>query len=386
MTSPADDEEWQYESHMESKHDILAYYLPLWCKIHGASKRNLVYWDGFAGRGDYAEGERGSPLIAMEVSHQCATKRVRKDKSINLHCIFVEREKENYLYLRDLLTDLYPKDDGNNWRVYHDEFADVYASLMESGDDMFSKQYPNFFFLDPYGIKGLPMKLIRQIMARPMHEVLVNLMAETIKRHRNHPDMEPHLKALFEVDDLSRLREIASEPHSEPQIAEYYIERLKDPDGANIKYVVAPFSITPDWRNVVKYLLIFATNHFKGLEVMHDTMDAVSNNEGFSYAGKTDGQGTLRSVLGDDVDEVENWILESFDGWMSTYNLIWQSCCEQLTCSRSLFRKAMLKLEREGHIIVKPHPDKTRRGNSFSDHRIYFPNRMDEENRREYLR
>src|SRR6266487_4348892 len=58
--------EWAREPHTKAKHDLIQKYLGGWFPILGSSNDRIVFLDGFAGPGAYAEGEMGSPLLAIE--------------------------------------------------------------------------------------------------------------------------------------------------------------------------------------------------------------------------------------------------------------------------------------------------------------------------------
>jgi three-Cys-motif partner protein len=372
-TGAADDSRWKYEPHMECKHRILAYYLPLWCRIIGKATPNLTYWDCFAGRGDYADGTPGSPLIAMDVSESLLKEGDRSDHPINLKCIFIEKNLSNYRYLRNLLRDLYSEGENKRWRLYNGSFEQVYKNLTSGTDDLdFSIKHPSFFFLDPYGVGGLPLSIVRDIMSRSTHEILVNFMAETVKRFRGASSMSNSLKALFGVDDLSHLRQIIGYGNPEQKIAEYYVERLRAPDGARIRYLAAPFAISTNKRDVIKYYLIFGTSHPKGLNVMFQAERAVSNNEDLSYKGRKEGQKSLESFVGDKVQELADWVYANRTSRVMTFNLIWALCCQHKSCYPRELRTAVQRLEDEGRVTIRPQAGRKRIGRTFSDHLIVF--------------
>ncbi len=63
-----DDEKWWYPEHTAAKHAEPRRYLGAWLSILGRGNRHpqLVLIDGFAGRGEYMEGEPGSPAIMFD--------------------------------------------------------------------------------------------------------------------------------------------------------------------------------------------------------------------------------------------------------------------------------------------------------------------------------
>lgn len=57
---------WRIEAHTKAKHRILRGHLDARLPIMSANNGRLVYIDGFAGPGVYADGEPGSPIIALK--------------------------------------------------------------------------------------------------------------------------------------------------------------------------------------------------------------------------------------------------------------------------------------------------------------------------------
>ena len=58
---------WERDEHTEGKHLVLEHYLKAWYPIMGKWNGRILFIDGFAGPGEYADGEEGSPVVAMRV-------------------------------------------------------------------------------------------------------------------------------------------------------------------------------------------------------------------------------------------------------------------------------------------------------------------------------
>ena len=58
---------WEAEPHTLAKHAILKKYLDAWAVIFSRTLNvtELLFYDGFAGPGEYAGGELGSPIVAL---------------------------------------------------------------------------------------------------------------------------------------------------------------------------------------------------------------------------------------------------------------------------------------------------------------------------------
>ena len=59
---------WEASPHTLAKIEIVRRYLYLWFSILGTRNKRLVYIDGFAGPGRYANSEQGSPVAALQAA------------------------------------------------------------------------------------------------------------------------------------------------------------------------------------------------------------------------------------------------------------------------------------------------------------------------------
>jgi three-Cys-motif partner protein len=74
---------------------IIEKYIDGFSRILGSRSNEVYYVDGFAGRGVYDNGEKGSPVLAAEVSQAFQ----QGKKAFSLICINVESDHENYVNL-----------------------------------------------------------------------------------------------------------------------------------------------------------------------------------------------------------------------------------------------------------------------------------------------
>src|SRR5690242_17466804 len=96
-----DPRKWVYQAHTEAKHRLMARYVAAWLSILGQGARRhgresrLVLVDAFAGRGRYARGEPGSPLILRELAR--VVSEAGKVDAVELY--FIENNRENHQML-----------------------------------------------------------------------------------------------------------------------------------------------------------------------------------------------------------------------------------------------------------------------------------------------
>jgi three-Cys-motif partner protein len=87
---------WDLEPHTRAKHEILKRYLQAWMVILSQGKfPAILYIDGFAGPGEYSQGEVGSPIIALDTALQ-----YQPPLRAQIHFLFVEKKKDRADHLR----------------------------------------------------------------------------------------------------------------------------------------------------------------------------------------------------------------------------------------------------------------------------------------------
>ena len=94
---------WPLKPHTAKKHEILRRYFQAWLPILAHTNGRVLYTDGFAGPGEYSEGEDGSPLIVLKAA------RDHKHKlTSELYCLFVEAEEDRHEHLVGVLDRITP--------------------------------------------------------------------------------------------------------------------------------------------------------------------------------------------------------------------------------------------------------------------------------------
>jgi len=89
---------WELEPHSLGKHIVLRRYLKAWLPILGTTQGKIVFIDGFAGPGEYTNGEQGSPIIALDAfaSHQAPI-------TASVAFLFIEADKDRAANLERLV-------------------------------------------------------------------------------------------------------------------------------------------------------------------------------------------------------------------------------------------------------------------------------------------
>lgn len=187
---------WDADPHTIAKHRILRGYLEAWFPILASVHGRIVYYDGFAGPGRYRRGEEGSPLIALSVARDH-----RADLDSELVFVFVEERKDRADYLQSELDCLSIPDNFVH-EVKNEGFAPALGATLDELDKRGLTIAPTFAFIDPFGIKGLPFRLVARLLARKRCEVLITFMTHAIQRFVT--ELPEH------VDDLVGVRGAAA--------------------------------------------------------------------------------------------------------------------------------------------------------------------------------
>ena len=362
------------------KDEILGcYFKPYVSKILHTYKP-LVYVDCFAGKGKFEDGNRGSPLIALEIINQCRASTTMQQAQIN--ATFIDLN-----YADDLRRNL----DSYPWvKIVSGKYEDNIKTILRD------KENCNIFlYIDPYGIKALQCSLFDEFARGHFNsiELLINLNSFGFIREACHAlgttfddttlfaDLVEYEPTRMDASEksISELNEIAGGDYWQPIIvaykkgeidgydaealfAEKYCKRLRK----SYKYVLnMPLRIKKGQRP--KYRLIHATNHRDGCLLM---VDNICNRWEALQEIQSGGQMQLWAENFDnqavDEDDIEEKTILHF----SQYNCL-TSLHDALAmffmnygpiCSTGCVKKVLKGLEEDKRLLVLRNPDYTSRG------------------------
>src|SRR5689334_1052136 len=127
---------WELEPHTRGKHLVLRAYLNAWLPIMSAYNTRVLFIDGFAGPGEYANGEEGSPQIAIRalVDHSA-------EISADVAYFFIEKDEKRSEHLGKIVDRWKPKvPRKTSLNVisgkFDDTMRDIFAYLEEKNSKM----------------------------------------------------------------------------------------------------------------------------------------------------------------------------------------------------------------------------------------------------------
>lgn len=297
---------WEIEDQTRAKHAILRSYLGAWFPIMGRSPGTdrLLFIDGFAGPGKYADGSPGSPLIALDV--------LLNHSNVNPNCryyfVFNENDPARHESLvQELESREATRPLPQNVEVVTErgEFVDLVRDITDDG----KRLIPLFAFIDPFGYKAVPLDSLESLLSSPGSEVLAYLDVRSPLRFAGKGLVDDHFEALFGSDQF-----LDAPPPGAPGRAKFFTDVYCDALVSRVGFRYTWSFLMRNARKQPLYALVYATRNLKGLEVMKDAMWKVAPDGSYSFVASRGGQQVL--LGGDDtsVEILETQLMARFAG------------------------------------------------------------------------
>jgi three-Cys-motif partner protein len=331
---------WEIEPHTKAKHEILKRYLDAWFPILATYNQRIIYLDGFCGPGRYKGGEDGSPIIAIKK----ALNHFGRLQNREISFIFIDERKDRIEHLKSEIASMsIPA----NFSIFTlvSEFEQTTGQILS---DLKSKNLnlaPTFAFVDPFGFKGVPYSLIKELLSNPKTEVFINIMAEFINRFVEHPAPETrqHIIDLFGTDQALEI--IAKGGDRLEALRRLYQTQLQ----ACAKYI-RYFEMRDEQGRLI-YYLFFASKHPLGFIKMKEAFWKVDPESGFHFSDATNpAQMILLSV--DPSQDLVKLIEHQFSGKRTEVSIIQKFVEEETSYIAKHMRQALNIMEMEGKIKV----------------------------------
>ena len=285
---------WNAPPHTIAKIEMLRAYLVAWFQILGRSRRGqeLLYVDGFAGPGEYSNYSMGSPVAALSAAKEALDITGSDWIAGKIHCACIEADKNRYDHLQQKIES--SQADGRiETHRYCEEFTNGLRRLMNDLPRPFTAHHPLFVFIDPFGATGVPFSVVRQLVASPCSEVLINLDADGIGRIFHAGENAAHeqnLNAIFEGDEWKALLDPNDpSPTLHRKVLQLYKTKLRSID--KVTYVFAFEMRTSAYA--LNYYLVFASQHPLGLEKMKEAMRRIDQTGEYCFSDARTVQSSL---------------------------------------------------------------------------------------------
>lgn len=341
--------EWGREPHTKAKHDLMQKYLGGWFPILGKWNGRIVFFDGFAGPGTYAEGEMGSPLIAIEtlLDHGLFP----RFTGTEFLFLFCEPESDRAVALRARLEEFAAARGGLPKNVKYDvaqaTFVEAAEDLTKEIEEQKKRLAPTFAFIDPFGFSGVPLDLISRLLNFDKCEVFFNFMYNFVNRFATAGNVDPHLEAIFGTDEYLRAGDYGTPDERREFLLELYKRQLRDVAG--FPYVLRFDMYNPKGHNT--YSMFYGTRSLSGLKLMKSAMWSVDPVSGKRFSDREVGVLPFEPIV--DLAPLRAALLEGFRGRTATVEEVEVFTLVETDYSASHYNRGVLApLEKEKVITV----------------------------------
>jgi three-Cys-motif partner protein len=353
---------------------IVEKYLWAWANVVIPTARQMgnriLYIDLFAGPGRYDDGTLSTPLLVLR-------KAIEDPNMRNMLVTFLnDRDSDSAGKLQAAIDGL----EGIEKLKYKPRVSNEIV-----GDEIEKKLaairlVPTFFFVDPWGYKGLSLGLIKSVLQNWGSDCVFFFNYNRVNMGLNNPAVKAHMDALFGPRRAERLRDSIAGLNSEDRenlIVEELCAALQE---MGASYVL-PFTFKNEKGKRTSHHLIFATKHFKGYEIMKGIMakESSEHHQGvasFEYSPATEKFPILYG-LSRPIDDLQGMLLKDFAGETGTMKEIYERHCVGTPYVSSNYKQALAALEAKNKIRVEPPASerpKKKGEATFADHvRVTFP-------------
>lgn len=295
------------------KATIVSKYFWAWASIisrHLAKNEGqprIAYIDLFAGPGRYKDGASSTPLLILEEA-------VKNPKFCRcLVTYFNDKDEAASSSLRAEI-DKIPGINKLKYApvVYNEEVGEEVVKMFEQ-----LNLVPTLFFVDPWGYKGLSLRLINSVLKDWACECIFFFNYTRINMGLSNPLVSEHMEALFgeqRAERVAKKLEHLPPVQRELTVLEEICQALKEMGG---KYVL-PFRFKNANGNRTSHHLVFVSKHHLGYDIMKEIMakESSTSTQGvasFEY-NPADERQRLLFGLTRSLDDLEGSLLDTFAG------------------------------------------------------------------------
>ena len=360
----------------EVKARIVQKYFWAWANvIIPTAKRygnRILYIDLFAGPRRYKDGTLSTPLLVLREAIDDPNMRNM------LVTLFNDRDATTANTLQ-VAIDALPGIEKLKYkpRVTNEVVGERIAKMFEEVNLV-----PTFFFVDPWGYKGLSLGLINSVLQNWGCDCVFFFNYNRVNMGLNNVAVREHMDVLFGRDRADRLRaDLAGLDPSDREklIVEELSRALKEMGAA----FVLPFTFKNETGTRTSHHLIFASKHFKGYEIMKGIMarESSEHHQGvasFEYSPASE-RFPILAGLSRPLDELGDRLLTDFAGETLTMNDIYLRHSVDTPFVSGNYKRALAALEAQMKIKAEPPASERpkRKGEvTFADGvRVTFPRR-----------
>jgi three-Cys-motif partner protein len=353
--------------HTAAKHSLLRAYLGAWFPIMAKYNGRVLYYDAFAGPGEYKDGDPGSPMIALHtlIDHDAFAAMGQTE----FFFLFNEQDAGCAEHLAGLVAEL--RESRKPWPanvkvdITSTTFIDLTTEILDDLDSRNLQLAPTFAFVDPVGVKATPMSVLRRLTDYPKGELLVYFAHDFVTRFRAAGNVDQALTDLFGTEEYKDTPLLLEAQRSQ-YIHDLYKRQLHDV--CKFPYIQS-FSMY-DKRGKRPYDLFYCTREPLGLDRMKQAMWKLAPSGDFSFRDRFAG---MEVIFGDTVDTetLRTELLRQFAGQAVTIETITDYVIASTPFASNHVKRQTLAEMQKQDLITSPNQ---KRRNTYPDGTIIiFP-------------
>lgn len=355
----------------EVKARIVQKYFGAWANVimptAAGADGKIAYIDLYAGPGRYKDGAASTPLLVLEHA-------IQNPKMAKMLVALLNDSNEGHTSTLEQEIAKLP----GIAKLHHKPQISC-GEIDEDAAEYFAKTklIPSFSFVDPFGYKGLSLKIVNGVIKDWGCDCVFFFNYSRINAGIGNDKVRPHIEALFGADRTEKLKkdvEGVKPALREAVVLEALAQEIKALGG---KYVL-PFTFKNASGARTSHKLIFVSKHFKGYDIMKGIMAKESSTHDQGVPSLTyspaDAATPLLFSLQRPLEALEEDLQKAFRGQEVTFDELYESHSVDTPYIRPNYHETLAKLESAGKIKAHSITGK-RRGITYpSAHvRITFP-------------
>ncbi|HJX66682.1 MAG TPA: three-Cys-motif partner protein TcmP [Polyangia bacterium] len=350
---------------------IVQKYFWAWAKVimPHASGGRIAYLDLFAGPGRYQDGTASTPLLILQEAI--------KDPKMSQMLVteFNDRDANNSQSLETAIKAL-PGIERLRYQpvVRNHEVGETIVKQFEG-----KRLVPSLIFVDPWGYKGLSLRLVNAVMKDWACECIFFFNYNRINAGLSNPMVEEHMAALFGDRALALRQKLEGMAPRDRELT--IVEELtKALQGMGDRRHVLPFVFKNEAGTRTSHHLFFVTKHLRGYEIMKDVMakESSSADQGvpsFAY-NPADQRFPLLFELSRPLDDLAGMLLTEFAGRTLPVRQIFDLHHVGRPFLLVNYKAVLKNLEAAGEVSCNPSLASRRKDTMADTVRVAFPRRQ----------
>lgn len=327
--------------------------------------QRMAYIDLFAGPGRYDDQSKSTPIMILE------TILSNPELSNRVIPFFNDKDANNIESLKKTIGQI-PRIEKLRYapKFYNEEIGDEIAKMFSD-----VRIIPTFFFVDPWGYKGLSLNLVSSIIKNWGCDCVFFFNYNRVNMGINNDVVKQHMISLFGEERLDKLQSKLLGNLTSYERELIVVQELCDALRQNGSKFVLPFCFKNDRGTRTSHHLIFLTKNFHAYDIMKEIMatesseakDGVASFE-YNPRDKLYKQGSLFDLLSSPLDGLQDALIEQYAGQTVDFLRLYEHHSVNLPFTKKNYKDVLRNMLDIGLIsAINPDTQKPPRKGTFSD-------------------